>query len=93
MASDAPFNIDVTSLSTTSHIGDYNGFTYPSTNNMYWSYSTTVYKYQLNCPRCDTANWGAVDEIVYCKGKKGRKACGATLKAVTNTVDHEIEVG
>jgi len=67
-----------------------------------YTYATTIYMYQLICPRCKTTNWGQVDTVVECKGMlpsriRGRKVveekCGAKLKAVSQPVDFEIPVG
>jgi hypothetical protein len=59
-----------------------------------WSYgTTTVYMYQLICPRCFEPNWGEIDAVVTCSGKIGRKTCGAKLKAIKEKVDFEVPVG
>jgi len=62
-------------------------------NTMSWSYTTTVYMYQLVCPRCFETNWGEIDKIVTCKGKLSKRACGAKLKAIKEKVDFEVPVG
>lgn len=74
-------------------------FDYPNNYTYVWPTVSTVYKYQLICPRCSTSNWGAIDETVTCKGlvraPKARKStdCGALLKAVNKKVDYEVPVG
>ena len=57
---------------------------YPS----YYFFPNTVYKYQLICPKCSTSNWGELDILVHCTGKK----CDATLKAVLKKATFEVEV-
>lgn len=75
----------------------YTDFYTPTT----WTYTSTIYKYQLICPVCKTTNWGSIDEIVTCKGKlpnriRGRKVveqyCETTLKAVSKKVDFEVPI-
>lgn len=60
---------------------------YPYT---YWwpSYPTTIYKYQIKCPRCGTFNWLELEKIEVCRKPK----CGAKLKAVTKEADFEVPV-
>jgi hypothetical protein len=58
----------------------------------YWG-TKTIYKYQLICPRCQTTNWGELDEIITCSGRTGRKFCQANLRAVSKPVDFDIPVG
>jgi len=53
-----------------------------------YSYPTTIYKYQIQCPSCDTMNWLELDKITVCSKVK----CKAKLKAVSAKADHEIEV-
>lgn len=62
-------------------------FTWP--NIYYYTYPSTIYLYQIKCPRtrCKTFNWLQLDTITPCR------ACGAKLKAVSQTADYEIEVG
>lgn len=67
--------------------------TNPYTYSWNWNYTTTIYKYQLICPRCKSTNWGELDQIVNCSGKIGRKFCSATLKAIKHPVDFEVPVG
>jgi phage FluMu protein Com len=70
------------------------GTWYPYTNWSwpYWNYSvpTTIYKYQVKCPRCNTMNWLELDKITTCTGPK--RLCGAKLKAVTKQADYEVPV-
>lgn len=54
----------------------------------YWNYpyQAPIYMYQLKCPQCKKMNWGQLNIEITCKG------CKSTLKAVSKTVDYEIEV-
>lgn len=77
-----------------------NGLSYTYADNTWttpytttWTYTNTVYMYQLLCPRCSTPNWGELDKIIICKGKIGRKLCSAKLKAIKEVVDFEVPVG
>jgi phage FluMu protein Com len=66
----------------------------------YWynyNWATSIYYYQITCPKCKTLNWAEVDKIVACKGTTQARnnrvvSCGAKLKAVLDTVDYEIPV-
>lgn len=58
-------------------------WTWPNTN----YFASTIFMYELKCPRCKTRNWGQIDAIVSCK------KCTAKLKAVSQEVDFEIPVG
>ena len=71
----------------------YDNWTIPTSSTYSWSYTTTVYMYQLICPRCFEPNWGEIDKVVTCKGKISKKACGAKLKAIKEVVDFEVPVG
>lgn len=70
-------------------------------NNYYsnWTYTNTIYLYQIICPRCNSQNWGEIDKVVQCKGiipaaKRTRKQiCNAKLKAIKEKVDFEVPVG
>lgn len=64
------------------------GNTYPYYNYFTTTWPTTIYMYQLLCPECGTSNWGELDKIVECQGKK----CKATLKAVSQQATHEIPI-
>jgi hypothetical protein len=73
----------------------YNCYPYTSTPYQYvWHYcngqekTIVVEKYQLICPKCDTTNWGEIEEIVVCS----KKGCGKTLKATKRVADYEIVV-
>jgi hypothetical protein len=90
---EVPVTSTITTGTTTTHsiINDNWYHYYPYYSN--WTYSTTIYKYQLICPRCKTTNWGELDQIVDCSGKVGRKPCRATLKAIKHPVDFEVPVG
>lgn len=73
---------------------------YPRTTyTSYVSWTTTVYMYQLICPRCGKTNWGQIDTVVECSGElktfgsKKRVKCGAKIKAVKEKVDYEVPVG
>jgi hypothetical protein len=74
-----------------------NGYqTWTQPNTYTWSYASTVYMYQLICPRCNTTNWGQIDKTITCSGKVGPKSkqyCGAKLKAIKEVVDFEVPVG
>jgi hypothetical protein len=50
--------------------------------------TVVIEKYQLICPKCDTTNWGEIEEIVVCS----KKGCGKTLKATKRVADYEIVV-
>jgi hypothetical protein len=72
-------------ISTSNTIGwnPYN--TYDSyTTTLYWP--TTVYMYQLKCPKCKKMNWGELDKVIECK------QCRSSLKAVSKKVDFEIPI-
>lgn len=88
-------NSQTTTTVDNTYLGDSSFYVSPNTtwNNIGWTYSSTIYMYQLICPRCKTTNWGAIDVVVNCKGKLNRKNCQATLKAVSNKVDYEVPVG
>lgn len=47
----------------------------------------TIYKYQVKCPKCKTNNWLELEKITSCT------KCSSTLKAVSKSVDYEVEVG
>lgn len=76
----------VGSITWPNYTGDY--WTVKDNNTMTWTYTNTVYLYQLICPKrnCKTSNWCELDKMVKCKG------CGATLKAVSELPDFEIPV-
>ena len=72
---------------------NYTYYTYP--------YPTTIYKYQIQCPKCKTMNWLQLDIITECTGyldketgpnKRKQSKCGASLKAVTRQADYELPV-
>lgn len=75
-------------LSSTLSIGDWSP-TVTIPNMYYYSYPTTIYYYQIICPkpRCKTANWLELDTLKECS------KCGAMLKAVKAKADYEVEVG
>lgn len=97
-------NVDTSSEPATSVNGTKLSLNSVNNTNYYWDgtstytpsftyyYGTTIYMYQLICPRCQTSNWGQIDKPVDCKGKLRRKACGAVLKAVSKKVDYEVEI-
>lgn len=58
-------------------------YSYPS---IWWSTPATIYKYQIKCPKCKKNNWLELDTITPCT------KCSSTLKAVSKSVDYEIEV-
>lgn len=60
-----------------------NHWYYPYT----WSSPVTIYKYQVKCPKCKTNNWLELDKVTPCS------KCDSTLKAVSKSVDYEVEVG
>lgn len=68
--------------------GTYGYYGWGSTTPYVWSYTTTVYKYQVKCPvkLCKKMNWLELDKITPCS------KCGAKLKAVSEQADFEIEV-
>lgn len=78
------------SVTTPSVTGDfYNNkdwTTWPSTT--WYTYPTTVYMYQIICPkpRCKTSNWLEIDKMKECT------KCGSMLKAVRAKADYEVEV-
>ena len=64
---------------------------WPDTNpnpyyNYFYTFSNTIYKYQIKCPSCDTTNWLELDKITDCID------CKSKLKAVSAKADHEIQV-
>lgn len=96
---DKVYSLDVSNVSTSFNF-DYNGDWWKDTTSPYtiignstFSYTNTVYMYQLICPRCKTTNWGQVNQVVTCSGKVGRKACTAKIKAIKDVVDYEVPVG
>ena len=86
-------------ISISPNSGDINPYwdyttSFPNTTTYYnYSYTATIYMYELNCPRCKHRNWGEIDKIIECKGKIGKRNCGAKLKAVSQIVDYEVPVG
>ena len=85
--SEAIFNTNTTSVTVSDSL--YWNTSYPT----YWYYPTTIYMYQLVCPRCKTTNWGQLDILINCKGTYKRKPCEASLKAVSKRAEYEVEVG
>lgn len=73
---------DTINTSNTYYWSDYNTYTVPST----FTWTTTIYLYQLKCPKCRASNWGELDKIVTCK------KCSSSLKAVSKKVDYEIAI-
>jgi len=74
-----------------------NGYTPTVTSTpYYWNYSFssphTVYYYQIRCPRCQKMNWAELDKIIECRGEYKRRECGASLKAVNESVDFEVPI-
>ena len=70
-----------------SYIGDpvltyQNYTTWPT----YWTYPTTIYMYQITCPKCETMNWMQLDKVTPCT------KCKSKIKAVTEKVDYEVPV-
>ena len=66
---------------------DWDKWTSPNFYN--WTvYPTTIYKYQITCPKCKKMNWLELDKIQECS----RAKCGAMLKAVSIKADYEIAV-
>ena len=66
------------------NIGDYYYPTYT-----YWPYYTTVYMYQIFCPRprCKGVFWGEIDKIAICP------KCSARIKIINEPPpDYEVEV-
>jgi phage terminase large subunit GpA-like protein len=49
---------------------------------------TTVYMYQVKCPRCGTYSWCQLDKVVKCPGT----ACNSRLMASNQRIDYVIEV-
>lgn len=54
-------------------------YTYPT-------YPTTIYMYQIQCPKCDTKTFGQLDAVVTCK------KCKSTIKLVSKVTDYEVAV-
>lgn len=59
-----------------------------STNTIWYSNPTTVYLYQIFCPKrgCKEPNWLQLDTMKECVN------CGSMLKAVAKKADYEVEV-
>ena len=53
----------------------------------YWgTYPTTIYMYQIKCPRCKKMNWAQLETIIPCI------KCQARLKAVADVPDYTVPV-
>ena len=70
-------------------------------NYSYITYPSTIYKYQIQCPKCKTMNWLQLDIITECTGyldketgpnRRKQSKCGASLKAVTRQAYYELPV-
>lgn len=92
VAKDWDFNYtikDSYKTDNTSWTGDYWYYTNPTTSTMNWTYTNTVYMYQIFCPkpRCKGVFWGAIDSVVECP------KCKSKVK-ITNSPppDYEVEV-
>lgn len=66
-------------------ISPYDGY-YTSPTITYWQYPSTIYMYQITCPRCKKMNWMQLDVVTPCT------KCKAQLKAVTKQADYEVPV-
>lgn len=66
---------------------DSNNWNYSSPTYTYWStWPTTIYMYQIKCPRCKKMNWAQLDTITPCI------KCQARLKAVADVPDYTVPV-
>lgn len=74
----------------TSNFGYYNNEwdKYWGNSTYTWTYPTTIYKYQVRCPKrgCKTFNWLELDKTTPCT------ECGSKLRAVSDTPDFTIPV-
>ncbi len=82
-------NNNSNTYSPTISVGGNSTYGYYSNGTYYYYpyyYPTTVYMYQIRCPRCRKMNWAQMDTIVSCK------KCSAQLRAVSKRVDFDVEV-
>ena len=87
------YNIEVTNTTDTTVSNTYPYYpnttttTNPYTYTWWWGWSpTTVYKYQIKCPRCRKMNWLELDKITPCHN------CKSQLKAVSKKADYEVPI-
>ena len=64
------------------------GYCTCGTSTIVYNIPQKIYLYQVKCPAedCGKTNWLELDKITECT------KCGARLKAVSQKVDHEIQI-
>lgn len=83
-------NVNVSDTSDT-YYWDPSWQTWTQPSYSYYTYSATVYLYQVKCPKraCKKMNWMQLNMVTPCKG------CGAKLRAIKeeDQADFDIPVG
>jgi len=79
----------INTTDTATYTGDWWYHNYPMTNTYSWSYTNTVYMYQIFCPkpRCKGVFWGQIDQVATCP------KCSSRVKVTDSPPpDYEVEV-